>query len=240
MPRFDEPALTKPAHVVCVQREMSAGIHEPLPDLVEPDEMPVVSRSSQEPLVELDHPRIQLLENYRIAGWNNHHLGTWLREGAAARLYEAADGLPERWGLCVFDAWRPLRLQGELYDAAYSDPDLPPGFVSVADPDPSTPPPHLTGGTVDLSLTLDGIALGLGTGFDDFTDRARADAIEDEPGNDRELRRWLYWMMRSAGFIVLACEWWHFEYGTRRWAAITGNVPLYGPSALPRDQTRLT
>jgi D-alanyl-D-alanine dipeptidase len=39
--------------------------------------------------------------------------------------------------------------------------------------------------------------------------------------------------MRSGGFVVLHCEWWHFEFGTRRWAAITGNAPRYGAASLP-------
>jgi D-alanyl-D-alanine dipeptidase len=135
--------------------------------------------------------------------------------------------------LCVFDAWRPLPLQAELYDAVYGHPGLPPGFVSEPNPDPTTPPPHLTGGTVDCSFTLDGIPLGLGTGFDDFTASARSDALESVPGTDRELRRWLYWTMHDAGFVLLDCEWWHFEYGTRRWGAITGHTPMFGPAAPP-------
>lgn len=155
-------------------------------------------------------------------------------------MYSVAEALPDRFGLAVLDAWRPLELQHDIYDSAYADPDLPPGFVSLPSADPSTPPPHLTGGTVDVTLTLDGHALRLGTEFDDFTDRARADALEPELRRhptvgeprwaERELRRILYWAMRSAGFVVIDCEWWHFEYGTRRWAALTGNAPLYGPA----------
>ena len=49
---------------------------------------------------------------------------------------------------------------------------------------------------------------------------------------DRDLRRWLYWSMTEAGFVVLNCEWWHFEYGTRRWGAIRGNDPLFGPAEI--------
>lgn len=230
MPRFDEPLLTRPAADLCAELGMAAPPQLPLPDLTEPDWFPSVTEPESEPLVELAHPRISLLENYYRAGWNNARSGTWLRRSAFERLVAAADGLPERWGLCVFDAWRPLPLQSELFDAAYGHPGLPSGFVSEPDPDPATPPPHLTGGTVDLSFTVDSIPLGLGAGFDDFTSRARFSALEQDPGVERELRRWLYWTMRSVGFVALDCEWWHFEYGTRRWAAITGNQPLFGPA----------
>ena len=37
--------------------------------------------------------------------------------------------------------------------------------------------------------------------------------------------------MTAAGFVVFDGEWWHFEYGTRRWGAVTGNAPLFGPAA---------
>lgn len=230
MPRFDEPLLTERGSQVCEARGLLPPPQQPLPELIEPATFPLVTKPVGEQLVEVTHPRIAVLENYRKAGWANARTGTWLRRSAFERLAAAVEGLPEPWGLCVFDAWRPLPLQAELYEAAYSDPGLPPGFVSEPDPDPATPPPHLTGGTVDLSFTLDGISLGLGAGFDDFTSRARADALEGEHGVDRELRRWLYWTMKTAGFVVLDCEWWHFEYGTRRWAAITGNQPLFGPA----------
>ncbi len=75
--------------------------------------------------------------------------------------------------------------------------------------------------------------LALGTGFDDFTDLAATRSIEATPGAAREMRRLLVHTMRAAGFVVLHCEWWHFEFGTRRWAALTGNPPRYGPAPAP-------
>jgi zinc D-Ala-D-Ala dipeptidase len=203
-----------------------------LPDLIEPASKPPVLVTIDEPLVPVEHRRVRVLGNYWHAGWEHAVAGAWLRSGAMERLAAVADALPSGFGLAVFDAWRPLALQAVLYDAAYSDPNLPPGFVSYPDLDPTTPPPHLTGGTVDLSLTYDGTPLALGTGFDDFTDAARSDAWEHTPGVDRELRRMLFWRMRDADFILLDCEWWHFEYGTRRWAGIRGTQPIYGPASL--------
>jgi len=183
--------------------------------------------------VPVAHRRIRILSNYWHAGWEHAVPSTWLRAEAMDRLGRAADHLPERLGLAVFDAWRPLPLQAELYHAAYDEPGLPEGYVADPNPDPTTPPPHLTGGTVDLTLTLDGTPLALGTGFDDFTERAETDALEREPGAARELRRLLYRSMRANDFVVLHCEWWHFEFGTRRWAAITGKPARYGPAAEP-------
>lgn len=230
MPRFDEPTFTRPATEVLAELGVTLPEQPPLPPLVDPDQ-PEVTMPVDEPLVPVAHRRVRVLGNYWHAGWDRSRPDCWLRAGAAERLGRAADALPARFGFALFDAWRPLELQAELYHAAYDDPGLPPGFVSPPDPDRATPPPHLTGGTVDLTLTVDGQPLAPGAGFDDFTDRAHADALEAEPGVDREVRRLLYWTMHGAGFVVLDCEWWHFEYGTRRWAAITGVDPLYGPAS---------
>jgi len=205
---------------------------EPFPALDDPPALPVVE-PDPEPLVPVAHRRIRVLSNYWHAGWEAARPTTWLRGEAMERLAHVADGLPERLGLAVFDAWRPLALQAELFDAAYAEPGLPPGYVAEPIADPATPPPHLTGGTVDLTLTLDGTPLALGTGFDDFSRRAATVALEQVPGPERDLRRLLYHAMRAGGFVVLHCEWWHFEFGTRRWAAITGHRPRYGPAHPP-------
>ena len=82
---------------------------------------------------------------------------------------------------------------------------------------------------MDLTLTVNGIPLAPGTGFDDLSPLARTDALEGTEGPDRAVRRLLYWSMRKAGFVVYDGEWWHFEFGTRRWAALTGSAPLFGP-----------
>ena len=197
--------------------------------------MPVVVGASDEELVILDHPRITTVEAYRGAGWTAASPGTWVRGGVLERLATVVGSLPEPWGLHVFDAWRPLDLQAELYDAAYGDPGLPEGYISEPLADPSTPPPHLTGGTVDLTLSFAGQPLALGTGFDDFTPAATTAHFEMTPGPVRDLRRALYWAMRAAGFVVLHCEWWHFEFGTRRWAGLTGGRAVYGPARPPES-----
>ncbi|MEI7992579.1 MAG: M15 family metallopeptidase [Actinomycetota bacterium] len=230
--RFLLPCYTQPADEATSRAGLVLGPQPALPAMQDPVYPPVL-RPSSEPLVPLAHRRIRVLSNYWHAGWDAALPTTWLRAEAFDRLSHAAEQLPDRLGLAIFDAWRPLTLQAELYDAAYHEPGLPDGFVAEPTPDVTAPPPHLTGGTVDLTLTLDGTPLALGTGFDDFTAAAFTESLEQVPGSSRELRRLLYHAMRGAGFVVLHCEWWHFEFGTRRWAAITGNEPLYGPAKLP-------
>lgn len=203
----------------------------PLPDLIEPAQMPAVAVPAErdhEPLVRVTHPRICVLAPYLQAGFPHALADAFVRSGVADRLRAAADSLPDDFGLAVFDAWRPLSLQRALYDAAYTDPSLPAGFVAAPSTDPTTPPPHLTGGTVDVTLTWQQYPLALGSSFDDFTDAAHAASCEPFPGRARDLRRLLHATMRHHGFIVLDREWWHYEIGTRRWAAITGAPAWYG------------
>lgn len=229
---FSYNHLTVPGETIALDYEEPSA----LPILSNPELTPLARAAvvNTEPLVAVTNPRVLCLEAYRNAGWEQARPGTWLRKGVARRLYSVADTLPERFGLAVFDAWRPIELQREIYDAAYKDPDLPAGFVNVPSRDPGTPPPHFTGGTVDITLTFDGRALALGTDFDGYNVSAATCSFEDRPGNIRTLRRLLYWSMRSQGFVVIPNEWWHFEYGTRLWSALTGQNALYG-AILPTD-----
>ncbi|MEE9414250.1 MAG: M15 family metallopeptidase [Acidimicrobiales bacterium] len=228
-PSFDKPTFTVPAETVFAQRAESIPTQTPLPELTRTDSPPI-AETSDEALVSVEHRRIRTLANYWHGGWANAIPGTYLRTDAARRLYAAADSLPNRWGLAVFDAWRPLELQQELFDAALDNPGIEPGFMAPVSHDPATPPPHLTGGAVDLTLTFDGTPIGPGTGFDDITDRAHAAALEATLGPAREVRRMLYWAMRRQYFVVFTREWWHFEYGTSRWAANRNKDAKYGPA----------
>ncbi len=186
-----------------------------------------------EPLVALAGDRITLLNSYLRAGWQQAVARQWLRARTLDRLRTAAEALPDEFGFAVFDGWRPLALQQELFDAS-EDPGVDAEIwtmVAPPSPNPATPPPHLTGGTVDLTLTWRGQPLALGTDFDDTTPQAELSAYEHTPGPEHALRRLLFHTVRSAGFVALKEEWWHYEYGTRLWSAITGAPTMYGPAA---------
>jgi len=184
--------------------------------------------ADHEPLRAILHPAIMTLDAYRKARWRSATGVCLCRSSVLDALGGAVDGLPDGFGLAIFDAWRPLALQRELYQAALDDSAIPEWLVAEPSDDPALPPPHLSGGAIDLTLTVGGQPVELGTLFDDATERAYARALEHEPGPEREGRRLLYWAMRGAGFVVLRDEWWHFELGTGRWAAITGSDPRFG------------
>ena len=229
MPKIGEPVLTSDVQKFFENTIIDVPESEAMPEFWEP-EAPTLKTTDEEPLVSLKHSRIKTLNCYWEAGWKNALEGSWLRESVAEKLYCIAEGLPERWGLGIFDAWRPLALQSELFKAACEDPEIPEELFAEPSNDPFTPPPHLTGGAVDLTFTVDDIPLAPGSGFDDGTSAARANFLAETPGYAREFRRFLYWTMRSHDFIVFEPEWWHFEFGTRRWGSLTGQTAKFGVS----------
>ena len=59
-------------------------------------------------------------------------------------------------------------------------------------------------------------------------DRAAAgERLTEAERESRDNRRRLFWAMSEAGFVNYPGEWWHFCYGERLWAQVTGNQPLY-------------
>ena len=176
--------------------------------------------------------RIIVLNSYLRADWQHAITQQYLRACTLDRLRIASEALPREFGFAVFDAWRPLALQQELFDA-HENPEVGSELWTMVAPlssDPATPPPHLTGGTVDLTLTWHGEPLALGTDFDDTTYKAELGAYEQMPGAVQALRRLLFHALRDAGFVALKEEWWHYEHGTRLWSAVTDTPPRYGPA----------
>lgn len=161
-----------------------------------------------------------------------------LRQGAAWRLEQALSFLPETLGLLVLDGFRSLEVQQALWDWQWQEvtrdyPNLTRAeihakvreFVAEPNPDPAKPTPHRTGGAVDLTLfdLASGEPLPMGTAFDEATEATQTDWFERHPCEPfTQNRRLLYRAMISAGFVNYPSEWWHFEYGTRRWAASQG------------------
>lgn len=89
----------------------------------------------------------------------------FVRQSVAQKLVAAQQHLPPNLMLIVFDAWRPLSVQSGLYDVYYNElhklhPDMSPKLLEnesrkyVCPPSDSIdyPPPHSTGGTIDVGI----------------------------------------------------------------------------------------
>lgn len=200
-----------------------------------------------EPLADptLLSPRIVYGAAYLQQGLPGAERACLCRRTVALKLAQAADKLPQGYGIYIFDSLRSLTVQKALYDqfrqtACKEHPQASPEelediideFVALPVKRPERPSPHATGGAVDLTLSKDGQLLDMGTGFDDFTDLARTRALEETcpAGMEeaRQNRRVLYHLMDSVGLVNYSSEWWHFAYGERQWAARTGEAPIYG------------
>ncbi len=213
-------------------------------------EVPIEPRD--EPLVRVAGlgPRVREDPAYHRMGLPGARDGCWLREGVAARLDRVAAGLPDGLSLVVWDGYRALETQQAIYDEYLTEllmahPDWPSEaleeaaarYVSPPLRSIHSPPPHLTGGAVDLTLAdADGRPLDLGTPFDAFVSEAGARALEgardgEAASTARDLRRTLFWAMSEAGFTAYAEEWWHYDHGDQFWGLVAGRPAYYGPCA---------
>lgn len=207
---------------------------------LEPRDEPLVRVADIGPAVH-DDPR------YFAEGLPGAIAEGWVREGVATRLAAVAAGLPDGMTLVVWDGYRPIATQAALYEGYLDEltmvhPDWPADALEyaasryVTPPSRSlqAPPPHLTGGAVDLTLgDGEGRPLDLGTDFDAFVAAAGARALEDVPGAARDLRRILFWAMSDQGFTAYVEEWWHFDHGDQFWGLVTGETAFYAAATPP-------
>jgi zinc D-Ala-D-Ala dipeptidase len=136
--------------------------------------------------------------------------------------------------LLLWDAYRTRATQQAIFDRHLDElridrPDL--GDVELRAlarrfvSDPTSVFPHGTGGAVDVTILHDGRPVPMGTGFDEFSERAARNHFRAHPPEapaDRVARDWrelLRAIMEHADFVGLENEWWHYEYGTERWGA---------------------
>jgi len=207
-------------------------------------DIPIVD--SGEPLIPLIglSPKITLYPYYFYHRVPFSIQACYLRAGAAQRLKQAASYLPDGIHFVVLDAWRPFEVQRALYEMIQDDlrrqyneeekvqTELA-KFVAVPSNNIDRPSPHLTGGAIDLTLGSQNGWLNMGTEFDEFTEKAKANYYENlttltvEEQEIRENRRLLKKVMTQAGFTAYEEEWWHFDYGNQRWAMETQSVPIY-------------
>ncbi|MBM7456455.1 D-alanyl-D-alanine dipeptidase [Oceanisphaera litoralis] len=162
----------------------------------------------------------------------------YVRRSVSAQLHKAARLLPAGIELVVLDGWRPLMVQQYLFNtlsaamrehhAGDSEAELlarTRHFVAPPSSSPEAPSPHLTGGSVDVTLCDgEGNQLDMGTEFDDISPWSYSAAFEaigkpsPREADVIENRRLLHSVMTHVGFTNLASEWWHFDYGNQSWA----------------------
>ncbi len=169
----------------------------------------------------------------------------YLREGVVERLMKAQDLLPQGLRLLFVEGYRPPSLQRAYFEEYASQlqaihADWFAEQIHSAASRYVSPPdiaPHSAGAAVDLTLAdAEGRELDLGT-------RMNADPEESEGAcythaanistEARANRKLLGSVLTAAGLVNYPTEWWHWSFGDRYWALITGETAaLYGPKEM--------
>ncbi len=127
-----------------------------------------------------------------------------VHESMAPGLAAVADTLRPGGEVLVFwDCYRPHAVQVRMFETV---PD--PRWVARPGADARS---HEAALSVDVTLARDGAVVDMGTGFDDFTSRARAYAFEGVSPAARANRARLRDAMAAGGLAVYDGEWWHFD-----------------------------
>lgn len=187
---------------------------------------------SDEKLVKLTSSKVIFSPMHLFNGVSGAKNECLLRESVVKKIKQAADTLPEGYYLKIYDAWRPLELQKELYNR-YKDGDcIDRDMISKPIKDLFNGPIHTTGGAVDITIVnKQGIELNMGTKFGEYSEKSQTDYFELRFPDNIEViknRRLLYNVMTDVGFTNIPTKWWHYDFGNRYWAYYTKEPAKYG------------
>jgi D-alanyl-D-alanine dipeptidase len=174
------------------------------------------------------------------------HAFAHLRRGLVGRLEEAQILLPEGLRLLIVEGFRPTRLQEQYFGDYRTEvralhPELSEAALHQSTSRYVSPPevaPHCAGAAVDLTLaTADGKELDLGTEVNASPEESGGRCYTSAPGIPaaaRENRRILSAVLSAVGFVNYPTEWWHWSFGDRYWATVTGApAAVYGTCSAP-------
>ncbi len=220
------------------------------PPAEDQDELDAVEiEDNGEPLVDFlalcNSDRLVLSPKHPVFEFPRVHL---LRQSVAEMVCRAAHALPDGLRLQIVEGYRPIAVQRAMYAHALQEarkrlPDADDKAIAIeagrysAPPDAATPPPHLTGGAVDLEIIgADGERLDFTSPFD-LNDRGHT--AFDAPGISAEARRnrdLLRSVLEPTGLTSYVDEWWHWSYGDNGWALRVGaDKAIYDKIELPAN-----
>lgn len=156
-------------------------------------------------------------------------------------LKQAAQALPPGFRFVVYEAYRPMAAQIKLWDSVVAAkrreyPHLPVDseeFIAICDVFAANPyrqgSGHQSGAAVDISLAdANGNELDMGgivRGFDETAD-FDCPSISADARKNREI---LKNALAAVGMVNYPSEWWHYSFGDRLWARLTGSkLAIFG------------
>ena len=180
-----------------------------------------------------------------------------LREGVVSRLIRANNYLKtinNNYSLILYDSWRPIEVQSYMFYLAFKSECKKRGldvksnemnsypeiikevekFWAYPSFDDNCPPPHSTGGALDLAIVdSNGKLIEMGCEIDKMDVSASPEFYKNSNSNESilwdERRNLLRKVMLKFEFVQHPNEWWHFSYGDQLWAWINQNRnAIYG------------
>ncbi|WP_405689013.1 M15 family metallopeptidase [Streptomyces sp. NBC_00057] len=171
----------------------------------------------------------------------------YLREGVLERLLKAQAMLPQGLRLLFVEGYRPPSLQREYFEeyanglrashSEWSDEQIRAAASRYVSPPDIAP--HSAGAAVDLTLAdTSGHELDLGTRMNADPEKSEGACYTHAVNISEEARanrKMLDDVLVAAGLVNYPTEWWHWSFGDRYWALITGEAAaLYGPKEITR------
>lgn len=151
-------------------------------------------------------------------------------------LVKAAKELPQGYRFVVYEAYRPMSAQIKLWEGVVSQkkkeyPDMDPDseeFTALCNIFAANPyrqgSGHQSGAAVDISLVdAKGKEVDMGGFVRKFDDSAEFNCptISKEAQKNRLL---LKETLSKVGMVNYPAEWWHYSFGDRLWAKLTGST----------------
>ena len=169
-----------------------------------------------------------------------------LREEVVKKLIKVNDYLKLKNNssyLLIYDSWRPVEVQEFMFnrafnleckrldiDASVKDIERYPliqkkveKFWAYPSFDKRYPPPHSTGGALDITLADKyGNIMDMGSSIDQMDEKSKPDFYKNNENEEatvwNERRNLLKEIMVEFEFVQHPNEWWHFSYGDQLWA----------------------
>jgi zinc D-Ala-D-Ala dipeptidase len=202
------------------------------------------SRVADIPVYDNAEPLVDLAAHGIVCDARPPHspTGRMVRVGLADRLVAADASLPDGLRLLVMEGLRTTHDQQRIlsrysrqlriHQPAIDEREL--RRLTSRYVAPLDVAPHVAGAAVDVTL-IDhrGVRLDMGTVVDATPEDSRNACAFDAPTISAEARAnrgVLATALASAGLVNYPTEWWHWSYGDRYWAHLTGaSQACYGP-----------
>jgi zinc D-Ala-D-Ala dipeptidase len=191
-----------------------------------------VKENGEEMISLLDVDRVFLLSQTKVKSDNirGDSQNPLVRKTVKEMLQRVLDNLEPEYGILLVESYREYEFQKSLFEKRVEDlmkdknlsrevaEEKAIEFVS----NPDIYSPHVTGGAIDIGIifidTKELLDVGNKFNYDQSAFSNFSELTEEQKLNREMLNR----LMTNAGFVNYPMEWWHWSYGDKYWACMTG------------------